>query len=122
MPNTVKLFGPYSCVNSINSGISILQGSHHVAQKFTSTTLPFSEARLTSLPSRSFSVSSGSGFASSLDSVFVSEAAVVFGNRVALSAKCAPITITPKIAITMIAVLMKQTEPCGGEEGGSVEG
>src|SRR5215468_2046508 len=36
----------------MSSGISILQGSHHVAQKFTRTTLPLYCATLTSFPSR----------------------------------------------------------------------
>src|SRR4051812_38535005 len=40
----------------MNQGISILQGPHQVAQKSSSTTLPFSEASLTSLPSTSLSV------------------------------------------------------------------
>src|SRR3954468_5921001 len=55
MPTTCSPSLPYLFWNSTNHGISILQGPHHVAQKSSSTTLPFSEARLTSLPPTSFS-------------------------------------------------------------------
>src|SRR5690348_16209975 len=40
----------------MNHGISILQGPHHVAQKSSRITLPFSDSRLTSLLAMSFSV------------------------------------------------------------------
>src|SRR5262249_4536923 len=39
-PSTVNPFEPYLFCISISQGISILQGSHQVAQKFTSTTFP----------------------------------------------------------------------------------
>src|SRR3954464_10798514 len=54
-PTTCSPALPYLFWNSMNHGISILQGPHQVAQKSSSTTLPFSEASLTSLPSTSFS-------------------------------------------------------------------
>src|SRR5712691_3589427 len=60
-PSTVKPRGPYFCWNSISQGISTRQGPHHVAQKFTSTTLPLYCASVTSLPSRSLKVTSGAG-------------------------------------------------------------
>src|ERR1041385_9307662 len=60
-PTICKPCGPYFFCRSTNDGISILQGPHHVAQKFSSTALPRSEERRTSLPSGTlFSVKSGS--------------------------------------------------------------
>src|SRR3954469_22625171 len=55
MPTTCSPSLPYLFWNSMNHGISILQGPHHVAQKSSSTTLPFSEASFTSRPSTSLS-------------------------------------------------------------------
>jgi len=47
--------------NSTNQGISIRQGSHHVAQKFSNTTLPRKSESCTSLPSASLSEKLGAG-------------------------------------------------------------
>src|SRR3954464_9508011 len=47
---------PYLFWNSMNHGISILQGPHQVAQKSSRITLPLSDASFTSLPSTSLSV------------------------------------------------------------------
>src|SRR5215218_5712179 len=59
----VSLSRYFSC-SSTKPGISALQGPHHVAQKFNSTTLPLYDASETSLPSRSFSLKSQlAGFA-----------------------------------------------------------
>src|SRR4051812_8859033 len=55
-PTTCSPALPYLFWNSMNHGISILQGPHHVAQKSSSTTLPLSDASFTSLPSTSLSV------------------------------------------------------------------
>src|SRR5215813_4610561 len=55
-PTTCKPFLPYLFWNSMNHGISILQGPHQVAQKSSRMTLPLNDARLTSLFERSFSV------------------------------------------------------------------
>src|SRR3954468_21086668 len=54
-PTTWSPSLPHLFWKSMNHGISILQGPHHGAQKSSSTTLPFSDASLTSLPSTSFS-------------------------------------------------------------------
>src|SRR5260370_11595482 len=53
--------GPYFFCNSTSHGSSILQGSHHVAQKFTITPLPFKEESCMVLPfsPRTFKVKSG---------------------------------------------------------------
>ena len=58
-PRMVKPRGLYFCWNSIIQGISTLQGSHQVAQKFTRTTSPLYCARVTSLSLRSFRVTVG---------------------------------------------------------------
>src|SRR5438270_3223283 len=59
-PTICNPCGPYFFCRSTNDGISILQGSHHVAQKFTRTALPRREDSWTSLPSeRFFSEKSG---------------------------------------------------------------
>src|SRR5256886_8081657 len=60
-PRTMKPLEEYFCCISISQGISIWHGSHHVAQKFTSTTLPLYSLSGTSLPSRLSKVTSGSG-------------------------------------------------------------
>src|SRR5215210_5580539 len=57
----------YFSWSSTKPGISALQGPHHVAQKFNSTTLPLNDESATSLPSRSFSLKSQlAGFASAM--------------------------------------------------------
>src|SRR5262249_49904586 len=48
----------------MNHGISILQGPHHVAQKFSRTTLPLKSESFTFLPVTSFSSKSGATFRS----------------------------------------------------------
>ena len=53
----------FSC-RAIRSGISARQGGHHVAQKFTSTTLPFRSANETVLPSKSVTVNPGTSMGS----------------------------------------------------------
>ena len=47
--------------NSTNQGISIRQGSHQVAQKFSNTTLPRKSESCTILPSASLSEKLGAG-------------------------------------------------------------
>src|SRR5437879_4576289 len=47
----------------MNHGISILQGLHHVAQKFSRTALPRRSDRRTLFPSSDSSVKSGAGAA-----------------------------------------------------------
>src|SRR5580658_5413836 len=58
-PNSVKPLSAYFFWKAIIQGISTWQGSHQVAQKFTTTTFPFRLARETSLPWRSLKVTSG---------------------------------------------------------------
>src|SRR5512140_338611 len=59
-PTICNPCGPYFFCISTNDGISILQDSHHVAQKLTSTALPSREESRTSLPSGTlFSAKSG---------------------------------------------------------------
>src|SRR5271163_4286948 len=60
MPKTVNPLAEYLFWNSIRSGISARHGSHQVAQKFTSTTLPFRLSSVTSFPCRSLKVTTGS--------------------------------------------------------------
>src|SRR6478736_6537965 len=55
-PITCRPFLAYLFWNSINQGISILQGPHHVAQKSSRITLPLNAERLTSWFERSLSV------------------------------------------------------------------
>src|SRR5688500_4150890 len=55
MPDTTSWLGNSFC-SSMRSGISTLQGPHHVAQKFTRTTLPLNESSFTSTPFTSLSV------------------------------------------------------------------
>src|ERR1700730_9252309 len=59
-PSIVKPLSAYFCWNSIIQGISVRQGSHQVAQKFTSTTFPFRLASGISFPARSLNLTSGS--------------------------------------------------------------
>src|SRR5947208_12567115 len=48
---------PSNCFcSSTNSGISVLHGTHHVAQKLRTMTLPLKSASFTLLSSESFSV------------------------------------------------------------------
>src|SRR6478672_10019417 len=56
IPITCRPFLAYLFWNSINQGISILQGPHHVAQKSRRMTLPLNADSFTSLLLRSFSV------------------------------------------------------------------
>src|ERR1700733_10798641 len=64
-PSRVKPLSPYFFWKPIIHGISTRQGSHQVAQKFTTTTFPFRPARGTSCPSRFLKVTTGSfGFVS----------------------------------------------------------
>ena len=55
-PTTCRPAFPYLFWNSMNHGISILHGPHHVAQKSSRITLPLNAASLTSLFSMSFRV------------------------------------------------------------------
>src|SRR5438874_8218456 len=55
-PTTWRPAFPYLFWNSMNQGISILHGPHHVAQKSSRTTLPLNDDSFTSLLFRSFSV------------------------------------------------------------------
>src|SRR5260370_18965930 len=50
-PTTCKPCEPYFCCSSTNQGISILQGTHQVAQKFNRTALPWKSDRRVVLPS-----------------------------------------------------------------------
>src|ERR1017187_6458106 len=59
-PRVVKPLGPYCVCMPIRMGISPRHGSHHVAQKFTSTTFPFMLASVTRFPCRSSKVTFGS--------------------------------------------------------------
>src|ERR1700734_1680590 len=64
-PSRVKPLSAYFFWKPIIQGISTWQGSHQVAQKFTTTTFPLRLAIETSLPWRSLKVTSGafgSGF------------------------------------------------------------
>src|SRR5689334_23557858 len=56
MPITCSPSLPYLFWNSMNQGISILQGPHHVAQKSSRITLPLNADSFTSRFDRSFSV------------------------------------------------------------------
>src|SRR5215472_895324 len=60
-PTICSPCGPYFFCNSTSHGISILHGSHQVAQKFKSTALPFSDesCMVLSWLSRTFKVKSG---------------------------------------------------------------
>src|SRR5579864_8661630 len=51
MPTICRPWSPYFFCKSTSQGISILQGPHQVAQKFTTTALPRSEESVTVLPS-----------------------------------------------------------------------
>src|SRR6202161_4981643 len=59
-PNMVKPLSAYFCWKPIIQGISTRQGSHQVAQKFTTTTFPFKLSSGTSWPRRSLKVTAGS--------------------------------------------------------------
>src|SRR5207245_8212912 len=86
-PRTVKPLDEYFSCISISQGISIWQGSHQVAQKLTSTTLPLYWLNGTSWSSRSLNVTSGSGAPASLPltSTF-RDLPAPLGSRVTLSA------------------------------------
>src|SRR5947209_8761730 len=62
MPNTWNPCGPYCFCRASNQGISILQGWHQVAQKFSSTALPRKSERCTVAPSSDSRANSGAGF------------------------------------------------------------
>src|SRR5436853_6464769 len=55
-PTTCSPLLPYLFWNSMNHGISILHGPHHVAQKSSRMTLPLKDESFTSLLFRSLSV------------------------------------------------------------------
>src|SRR5690348_4950567 len=62
-------------------GITIRHGPHQLAQKSTTTTLPFRSANDTSLPLRSFSLNSGAGFPSYLSaSAFIAASPAACGS------------------------------------------
>src|SRR6185312_5092200 len=58
-PSTVNPRGPYVFSKSTNQGISVLQGTHHVAQKLSTTTLPLKSFKGTARPEASCRVKSG---------------------------------------------------------------
>src|ERR1700680_4250982 len=91
-PRMVKPRGLYFCWNSIIHGISTLQGSHQVAQKFTRTTSPLYCWRVTSLSFRSFRVTVGAsvGLADGL-----AEGAPAAGNLWSAQTMTASKAITP---------------------------
>ena len=54
---------PASCAcNSDSIGISVRQGAHHVAQKFSKITLPFNSETVLTLPSAVVNSASGKAF------------------------------------------------------------
>src|SRR5579871_2691826 len=63
-PSTANPLSLYCCSNSMNQGISTLQGAHQVAQKSSSTTLPLYSDRCTVFPSTSLSTKSGAALRS----------------------------------------------------------
>src|SRR5260370_8980910 len=62
MPITTSPLLWYFFENSSNQGISILHGAHHVAQKFSNTTLPLYAVRLMGLPPASLRTKEGAGW------------------------------------------------------------
>src|ERR1700674_5461868 len=60
-PTICSPWAPYCFCNSMNQGISILHGLHHVAQKFSRTALPRKSDRRMLLPSSACRVKSGAG-------------------------------------------------------------
>src|ERR1035438_856485 len=63
-PSTLNPLSLLARSISMNQGISILHGPHHVAKKSNSTTFPLYSSRCTVLPSASFSANSGAGLRS----------------------------------------------------------
>src|SRR5205085_22642 len=63
-PTTANSRSLYVFWNSMNQGISILQGPHHVAQKFTRTTFPLRSESLSVAPVASLREKSGAGLRS----------------------------------------------------------
>src|SRR5580692_9803180 len=63
-PSTAKPRFLYVFSNSMNQGISILQGPHHVAQKLSTTTLPLKSESRRATPFASLRMKSGAGFRS----------------------------------------------------------
>src|SRR5512146_106592 len=59
MPTTWNPCAPYCCCHLLNSGISSWHGAHHVAQKFSRTTLPRRLLRSTCAPFKSVRAISG---------------------------------------------------------------
>src|SRR5580700_3305493 len=70
-PSIVNPLSAYFCWKPIIQGISTRQGSHQVAQKFTTTTFPFKLASGTSWPCRSLKVTAGSSGRGPLAAEFV---------------------------------------------------
>src|SRR5271154_1774618 len=64
-PSTAKPWFLYVFSNSMNQGISILQGPHHVAQKLSNTTLPLKSESRRGAPFASLRLKSGAAFRSS---------------------------------------------------------
>src|SRR5580693_1054284 len=64
-PSTAKPWFLYIFSNSMNQGISILQGPHHVAQKLSSSTLPLKSESRRGAPFASLRLKSGAAFRSS---------------------------------------------------------
>src|SRR5271167_4526038 len=64
-PSTAKPRFLYVFSNSMNQGISILQGPHHVAQKLSNTTLPLKSESRKGAPLASLRLKSGAVFRSS---------------------------------------------------------
>src|SRR5271163_1269892 len=64
-PSTAKPRFLYVFSNSMNQGISILQGPHHVAQKLSNTTLPIKSESRKGLPLASLRLKSVAAFRSS---------------------------------------------------------
>src|SRR5229473_2113573 len=62
IPTTCNPCGPYFFCKSTNHGISILQGSHHVAQKLSRTALPRKSESFTVLPSSEAREKSGASW------------------------------------------------------------
>src|SRR5579863_4824231 len=58
-PKITKSLSAYFFCSSISQGVSILQGSHQVAQKSTSTALPRKSESFTLLPCKSWNTTSG---------------------------------------------------------------
>src|SRR5215467_9986740 len=71
MPTICSPFPPYFFCRLTKLGISSMHGSHHVAQKFSKTTFPFSSERRNVAPSVVVSSKSGAAFPSNTASGFL---------------------------------------------------